>query len=595
MSDYRFTSGTETQEYVAFLNRLLTRIVKFDPETGEVGLRSEEDIWALGDTDPLVENNEFRLQSKRQREAKAQMAQKAVKAVIVDRIDSRAHSAAPPETSSLKLSIQKAQLQSESSLSFTVLSRLLRDEGFNESMLPKYTIVFDWEAEDNTQQLAVEKEDIVYACPPSLDIALGPPPDADGWTLAFKLCSGQDKFGWCPDAVMLYLSRQKEPQPTYTISGKLLHNEEIITNVKHSDLEKLEEDEPLNDDDLVHEELVKRGLDVKGGEKKRKERLQHVKSTEFETGEQVKHKGLGLRAVVRAVQFSAVKMKKTCDTEISFMDEQRPLTESLAQAIEFGSPDLGTRAHAPPSMEPQPPQNVDLRTKSIRQTRVRGGNLRFPGFSSEPIQRLSEHSSGPHLTSNERARFSQSLESEKFFSMAGGLIPPAKPTPDMVAEAARRYMDRFNEVPRFLHHGFSNTAVRAPASHSSHGRSSVVSILSIGSAGDGLPVRSPPGGAQRWRLQSAGAGVTKKTTGKLPELTKPRVYAETPGFRSAVSMPRVAAVPLELVQPVFSSRPSTGLRSSATKSVVLPPYMRGRGAFGFRFSARSEAASGGAP
>ena len=51
----RFCVGIEASEYVACLNRLLSRIVKFDSDTGEVGLRSEDEIWALNDTDPLID------------------------------------------------------------------------------------------------------------------------------------------------------------------------------------------------------------------------------------------------------------------------------------------------------------------------------------------------------------------------------------------------------------------------------------------------------------------------------------------------------------------------------------------------------------
>jgi len=51
----RFTRKIAAAEYTVFLNRLIGRIVAFDPTTGEIALRAEEDIIALGDEDPLLD------------------------------------------------------------------------------------------------------------------------------------------------------------------------------------------------------------------------------------------------------------------------------------------------------------------------------------------------------------------------------------------------------------------------------------------------------------------------------------------------------------------------------------------------------------
>jgi len=68
----RFTSSLAVGEYIAFLNRLLTRIVRFDASSGEVGFKSEEEIFSLGDKDPLLnENNVFQFKSLEEKEAEA--------------------------------------------------------------------------------------------------------------------------------------------------------------------------------------------------------------------------------------------------------------------------------------------------------------------------------------------------------------------------------------------------------------------------------------------------------------------------------------------------------------------------------------------
>jgi len=462
----RFTSGTESSEYVAFLNRVLTRIVTFDPETGEVGLRDEEDIWKLGDIDPLVENKEFKFKSKKQLEAEAKAARKATKApIMVDRFDSSARAQPPSETdwsSSLN-----ARLQSETSLSYSVVSRIMRAEGFNEATLPIYAVVFDWEGEDE-KKLTVQKGEIVFACPLSLRHALGSPPDEEGWTLAIKVNEDGDSFGWCPDTVMVYLSRPKKPQPIYTIvrEQQSTHDEDIV-KVAHSEIEKItENNEALDDDNAVHEELVKRGLDVKGSNVVRKERLQRIRKTEFRVGDQVKHNGL--RAIVRAVHVT----KNTKAPALKNHKDAAPVFETLCAPTPFGSPGQERAFEAAPFDLPEE-RNVGLNTERVlainRPKRVGGGNLRFPGFSLEPAPKLSERTSGPHLSSEERARFSQSWQTQqtaRFVKMAGVPIPPAQPTQDMVAAAARRYAAKSDKLPVFLHHGFFNTAIRSSTSQS---------------------------------------------------------------------------------------------------------------------------------
>jgi hypothetical protein len=79
----RFTSGIDVKEYTLFLNRLLGRIVTFDSETGEVGFMSEEDIFLLGDKDPLLDENKvFQFKTKEQRAAEAKAAKRAAKVMM---------------------------------------------------------------------------------------------------------------------------------------------------------------------------------------------------------------------------------------------------------------------------------------------------------------------------------------------------------------------------------------------------------------------------------------------------------------------------------------------------------------------------------
>ena len=51
-----------------FLNRLLGRIIVYDPDTGDVALRLEEEILEMDLEDPLVVNKIFQFKTKEQRE-----------------------------------------------------------------------------------------------------------------------------------------------------------------------------------------------------------------------------------------------------------------------------------------------------------------------------------------------------------------------------------------------------------------------------------------------------------------------------------------------------------------------------------------------
>jgi len=53
----RFTSGIDVKEYTLFLNRLLGRIITCNPATGDISFRDEEEIWRLGDDDPLLDEH----------------------------------------------------------------------------------------------------------------------------------------------------------------------------------------------------------------------------------------------------------------------------------------------------------------------------------------------------------------------------------------------------------------------------------------------------------------------------------------------------------------------------------------------------------
>ena len=564
---------------------MLTRVVEFDPETGEVGLRSEEDIWDLGEADPLVENNEFRLQSKRQREStkKKSRKKKTVEVQKKERFYLRTPFAVPPKRSTFELSVHNA-LEEDPLLSVGNLSRILRGEGFNEKTLPKYTIVFDFEAEDEDRELTIKKGDIVYECPPPLERVIGSPPDADGWTLMLKVCDGEDVFGWCPDTVMLYLTRGMEPPlPPVDIVEEPPPEEVPASDDVESKPPTPRNDKPVeNNEGMVEEVDQVVGIAIVDEAKVEEEVSEGVErsNTVHSDGEQVAKQTPGIRAFLSAKQTAAGHMQNTRTKNTFDDDEAQPLRD--VQAMQFGSSGFGARAHTPPPQEPQPPVNFERRV--VRQTRVGGGSLRFPGFSSEPVPKLSERTSGPHLSSSERARFSQSLPPEmtsSFSRMGGSIIPPAKPTPDMVAEAARLYMARCKDIPKFVHHGQSNSAARAQTSHASRESRKELKIVQFGSVSNVSPAqsRSSHGGEEQQSLQSDGVRIIKRTEEKLPRIHKPRFHAEVRSNPRSKSSAPTAAVP---VQPMLSTRPSTGLQTSVARSVPLPPHMRGRSAHGFR-------------
>jgi hypothetical protein len=68
----RFTAKIEVADYTNFLNRLLGRMVNVSQD-GVVTFKSTEDIFELGDKDPLLdENSVFQFESAEERESKSQ-------------------------------------------------------------------------------------------------------------------------------------------------------------------------------------------------------------------------------------------------------------------------------------------------------------------------------------------------------------------------------------------------------------------------------------------------------------------------------------------------------------------------------------------
>jgi len=76
----RFTAGLEVAEYTMFLNRVLGRIVDYDEATGDICFRSDEAIYSMNDTDPLLDEHKvFQLQSKEERLAEAKALRRKAK------------------------------------------------------------------------------------------------------------------------------------------------------------------------------------------------------------------------------------------------------------------------------------------------------------------------------------------------------------------------------------------------------------------------------------------------------------------------------------------------------------------------------------
>jgi hypothetical protein len=220
----RFTSSVNVKEYASFLNRLLDRIIEYDPETGDVELRLEDDILDMGDIDPLVLNRIFQFKSKEQREKDERKALKmsssSGKASIRgfndsdDELSSNGSVCASPVLSPKSPTSPLGSFDSTGG-SFDTTRRLDDDNEADPSqdadiffvpkgMLAKYLVCYDFVPEDPGAdvQMALKAHDFIR---PEDDLALaqGSPPDEDGWMFC-ACCSGNKvKYGYVPNAYLL--------------------------------------------------------------------------------------------------------------------------------------------------------------------------------------------------------------------------------------------------------------------------------------------------------------------------------------------------------------------------------------------------------
>lgn len=539
----RFCVGIECDEYIACLNRLLSRIVKYDPETGKVGLRSEEDIWVLNDIDPLVDKKVFQFKSKKERNGEEKTARNSAKeADKTSKLAKKQVEIALPDEKKPVSSLQRRMDSGE-----TI-------EDFNEETFPKYIVVFDSTFEDGEKDvLPINRGEIVYPAPKSLSLGLGPPPDPEGWVFCTKIVNNENVFGWCPESRVLFLTRKKECQDENDNSadasdtGEKVPTDELETH-------------GVGGDTAVREDLLQTELDADGGNKRRQKRLSYEVKM-FRRGEGVLDE----------------------DNLASGSKKISPVKDSLRQRSALGWADAHTHS------ETTPARSTGQLSKTLpvsvfsggrgRQRGLGGGNLRFPGFSFEPTQALSELTSSQHLQSDQHNLFLQAQSAgQKKRTMAGMTLPQAQPSAHMVAAAARRYAESVKEASLFYHYGKSSTAVRAFSTP----RLSSGSTLGSASIGD-VPAGAPQRRSRRQKfLSSVAASTLSMGTMSLADNT-----LRSPVFRKA----GVTGPPQMLLNPLARSRPSTGHIISYRSTGLMGFESERQGLLGFlNFAATVEPA-----
>jgi len=223
----RFTSSVNVKEYTSFLNRLLDRIIEYDPETGDVELRLEEDILDMGDFDPLVVNRVFQFKSKEQREKDERKALKlsssAGKASTRgfndsdDDLSSNGSICSSPVLSPKSPSSPFGSFDSTGG-SFDTTRRLEDDNEADldqdtdnffvpKGMLAKYLVCYDFVPEDPgaNVQMVLKAHDFIHP-EDDLTFAKGSPPDEDGWMFCACSLNNKLKHGYVPNAYLLQVA-----------------------------------------------------------------------------------------------------------------------------------------------------------------------------------------------------------------------------------------------------------------------------------------------------------------------------------------------------------------------------------------------------
>jgi hypothetical protein len=245
----RFTAGTDVREYVAFLNRLLSRIVEHDPETGEVKLRKEEEILAVGDKDPLLYNSTFQFfppEEIKKRKKKGldpnnplvRNTQATLRRAASSRLDRASSPSRQSDDDSISASqaankaifggmgedatgtdqakVFKDGFRSYGGIDIVERDRLKKEEEDAKKHRPKFHIrdrhqvIFDFIPEKGSyDQMSVRKGMSLILIP---DLAESEPPDDEGWVYAEHVTKRQVRRGWVPLSYLLMM-REKRYDP----------------------------------------------------------------------------------------------------------------------------------------------------------------------------------------------------------------------------------------------------------------------------------------------------------------------------------------------------------------------------------------------
>jgi len=440
----RFCVGIEASEYIACLNRLLSRIVKFNSDTGEVGLRSEDEIWALNDIDPLIDDKVFQFKSKKERDRDEKVARAQIK--------EKDKTAASQKINRKETSPQpKRRLSSIPSF----INRKETSNDFSEEHSSKFIVVFDWAPEDGEQGvLSLTRGEVVYSAKRNMNLSIGPPPDPEGWIFCRKFVNNENVFGWCPEGMILLVTREKKER---LFSLGSIH-EDFAENLDPSGIHESTSGFDSDDSSERVEVLKLSGFDADYGLVNKN---LHNRSDETDDGMLRRSR---TEAPTKAHSRQSDKMISNLSSVFGPAAPEDPTPRSIPDQKEILSgamPEASTHTNLLSRTQP----SSTLHGRHGRQRRIGGGNLQFPGYSFEPSQAMSELSSSQRLDGNHQTNFIRTQSaSQKKRTMAGMALPQAQPAPHMVAAAARRYADSLKATSDVLHQRKQNSITARAAS-----------------------------------------------------------------------------------------------------------------------------------
>jgi hypothetical protein len=423
----RFCVGIEASEYVACLNRLLSRIVKFDSDTGEVGLRSEDEIWALNDTDPLIDDKVFQFKSKKERDRDEKIARAQVK--DNDR-------AALTKKTNMKETSPQPKRRLSSIPSYINIAGTSGD--LNEEQASKFIVVFDWAPEDGEKDvMSLTRGEVVYSAKRSLNLSIGPPPDPEGWIFCRKVVDSENVFGWCPEGMVLFVTREKKEE----LFGLGSIHENIAANIDPRGNYEFNSGFDSDDSSERVEVFMPPEHDERYGSRDKSE-CDKSEAKDLLDGNRTE-------APTRAHSRQSDKMISSLSSIFGPVPPENPTPRNIPDQRDILSEAMPEASICTDLLSKTQPFST-LRSGHGRQRRLGGGNIQFPGYAFEPSQAMSELSSSQRLRGDHQLTFMRTQSaSQKRRTMAGMALPQAQPAPHMVAAAARRYADSLKETSKF--------------------------------------------------------------------------------------------------------------------------------------------------